>query len=242
MSIRVNGVEITDATIESELPRHSQAADPQDAARQTLVLRELMLQDAKQSGVQKATEEETLVALMEQRVQKPTPPDDAACQAFFAEHKDNFVRDELVEASHILFRNEEGTDPQVTRTQAELVLAQIQMNPERFTELARAHSACPSGAEGGSLGQIAPGQTVPEFEKALFALAENQLCDQLIETQFGLHIIKSGTRSVPGPVTFEEAKPHIERFLNELHMNHAVHDYLKGLADKAVIEGYTLPF
>lgn len=240
MTIRVNGVEIDDAAIAQETPRHGQAPDPLDAARQTLVLRELMLQEAQRLGIQEATPDETLTTLMEQKIQ-PAPPDDAACQAFFAEHQANFVRDELVEASHILFKPDGSVDPQVQRTQAELVLAQIQMNPEKFAELAQAYSACPSGEEGGSLGQIAPGQTVPEFEKALFALSEHQLSEQLVETQFGLHIIKSGARIAPAPVTYEEAHDHIVRFLTDLRLNEAMHHYLQGLASQATIEGYTLP-
>lgn len=240
MSIRVNGVEIDDATIAQEAPRHQQAPDPLEAAKQTLVLRELMLQEARKLGIQEASEDETLANLMNQKIQA-APPDEAACRAFFDENRDSFVRDEVVEAHHILFRANAAEDAQVLRTTAELVLAQIQMNPERFAELARAHSSCPSGEEGGSLGQIAPGQTVPEFEQALFALGDNQLHDQLVETQFGLHIIKSGPRSAPAPVTFEEAHSHIVRFLTDMRMNEAMHSYLKGLASAATIEGYTLP-
>ena len=95
MTIRINGVEISDAAVAQELPRHSGTPDPLDAARQTLVLRELMLQDAKQAGIAEASEDETLATLMEQRVH-PQQPDDAACQAFFEEHHGSFVRDELV--------------------------------------------------------------------------------------------------------------------------------------------------
>ncbi len=240
MTIRVNGVEIDDAAIAREQPRHQQAPDPLDAAKQTLVLRELMLQEARKLGIEEASPDETLASLMNQKIQAEQP-DEAACRAFFDENQDSFVRDEVVDAHHILFRNEGGEDPQVLRTTAQLVLAQVQMNPERFAELARAHSGCPSGEEGGSLGQIAPGQTVPEFEQALFALGENQVCDQLVETQFGLHIIKSGARSAPAPVTFEEAHSHIVRFLTDMRMNEAMHTYLKGLAAAATIEGYTLP-
>ncbi len=240
MTIRVNGVEIDDAAIARELPGHQQAPDPMEAAKQTLVLRELMLQEAKNLGIQEATPDETLASLMEQKVHAEQP-DEAACRAFFDENKEHFVRDELVEASHILFRADGAEDPQALRITAELVLAQIQMHPERFSELANAHSSCPSGSEGGSLGQIAPGQTVPEFEQALFALGENQLHDQLVETQFGLHIIKSGARAAPAPVTFEEAHSHIVRFLTDMRLNEAMHTYLKGLASAATIEGYTLP-
>ena len=57
------------------------------------------------------------------------------------------------------------------RAQAEMALAVLREQPERFAELAQAHSACPSAAHGGNLGQITPGQTTPEFEQALIALA-----------------------------------------------------------------------
>lgn len=240
MTIRVNGVEIDDAAIAREQPRHQQAPDPLEAAKQTLVLRELLLQEAHRLGIREASDDETMASLMNQKIQAEQP-DEAACRAFFEENRDSFVRDELVEASHILFRADIAEDPQTVRTVAELMLAQIQMHPERFEELARAHSACPSSSKGGSLGQIASGQTVPEFEQALFALGENQLCDQVVETQFGLHIIKSGARSAPAPVTFEEAHSHIVRFLTDMRMNEAMHTYLKGLAAVATIEGYTLP-
>ncbi|MDR3412212.1 MAG: peptidylprolyl isomerase [Formivibrio sp.] len=240
MTILVNGVEITDEAIARELPGHHQAPDPLDAARQTLVLRELLLQAADNLGIQAATPDETIASLMEQKIHAEQP-DEAACRAFFEENQDSFERDEVIDAHHILFRAENGEDAQVLRTTAELVLAQVQMNPERFEELARAHSGCPSGEEGGSLGQIARGQTVPEFEQALFALGENQVHDQLVETQFGLHIVKSGARSAPAPVTFAEAHSHIVRFLTDMRVNDALHAYLKELAAAATIEGYTLP-
>lgn len=240
MSIRVNGVEIDDAAIENEVPQHAHSDDPQEAARQTLVLRELMLQRARSIGVTGETPEEILAALIEQEV-TPEPPDEAACRAFFEEHRDSFVRDEMIEASHILLQLGDSPDPELLKITAELVLAQVTMNPERFDELAREYSACPSGEEGGFLGQIAREQTVPEFEQALFGLGEHQLCDQLVETQFGLHIIKSGARTPAGPLSFEETRDHLATYLAETGLRIAMQPYLRHLAAQATIEGYTLP-
>lgn len=239
MTIRVNGVEIDDAAVAQELPRHSRAPDPLDAARQTLVLRQLMLQDANRLGIQEASEDETLATLMEQKIHID-PPGEAECQAFFEENREAFVRKAQIEASHILFKSDE--DPQQARAQAGQVLAELRANPGRFEELARAHSACPSAEQGGSLGLVSEGQMVPEFERALFALADHQLGEELVETQFGLHIVKSGARAAATPVTFEEARMYIERFLRDRQLNQAMNAYLKELADQAVIEGYQLPF
>lgn len=240
MTIRVNGSVIDDAAIEQELPRHADAADPLAAARQTLVLQELMLQRARELGIATSSPEETLAALIDTEVQSSVP-DEAACRAFYEEHKANFVRAEAIEASHILFRLSDAPDPQLLRTTAEMVLMQIRVNSAMFEELAREYSACPSGEEGGALGPIVPEQTVPEFEQALFALGENQVCEQLVETQFGLHIIKSGSRIPGGALSYEEAHEHLLAFLSEINLRKAMQHYLFDLAGKAKIEGYELP-
>lgn len=240
MTIRVNGVVIDDAAVEKELPLHTQADSPLDSAKQTLVLRELLLQRAAHLGIAAESPEQTMELLIDREV-TPAAPDEAACRAFFEEHRDSFVRDELIEASHILFQLSDAPDPQLLRTTAEMVLMQIRVNSAQFEELAREYSACPSGDEGGKLGQIARGQTVPAFEAALFALGENQLCEQLVETEFGLHIIKSGAHIPGGPLAFEEAHEHLATFLTEIGLREAMQHYLLKLAADAQIEGYTLP-
>jgi peptidyl-prolyl cis-trans isomerase C len=58
-----------------------------------------------------------------------------------------------------------------------------------FEELARDFSMCSSGANGGDLGEFSKGMMVPQFEKALLLLKENEVSD-LVKTQFGWHIIK----------------------------------------------------
>ena len=60
MAIIVNGVEINEAQIESELAQHAEAESPRDAAIQELILRELLLQTAKQQGVTAPTTEEII--------------------------------------------------------------------------------------------------------------------------------------------------------------------------------------
>ena len=63
------------------------------------------------------------------------------------------------------------------------------LNGESFEKIAEKYSLCPSGKEGGNLGYIKKGQTVKEFEDAVFALPLGEL-SQPVKTQFGWHLIK----------------------------------------------------
>ena len=62
-----------------------------------------------------------------------------------------------------------------------------------FTELAQEHSLCPSGAEGGALGEFSPGQMVPEFDKVVFSAPVNSV--QVVKTQFGWHLVEVTKRT-----------------------------------------------
>jgi len=82
---------------------------------------------------------------------------------------------------------------------------------------------------------------VPLFERALFGLDENELCGQLVETQFGLHIIQAGQKQGGGEVQFDDVKGQLSEYLGEMSMRSALQDYLVDLAKKANIIGYQLP-
>lgn len=62
-----------------------------------------------------------------------------------------------------------------------------------FAELAQEHSLCPSGAEGGALGEFGPGQMVPEFDKLVFSAPVNTV--QVVKTQFGWHLVEVTKRT-----------------------------------------------
>jgi peptidyl-prolyl cis-trans isomerase C len=82
-------------------------------------------------------------------------------------------------ASHILVEKE---------YQAEDVIKKLSEG-NTFESLARAFSSCPSGKEGGDLGTFGPGEMVPAFEKAAFALKVGEISGP-VPTQFGYHVIK----------------------------------------------------
>jgi peptidyl-prolyl cis-trans isomerase C len=63
-----------------------------------------------------------------------------------------------------------------------------------FTDLAKEHSSCPSGAKGGDLGSFSQGQMVPEFDRVVFNDALN-IVHGPIKTQFGYHLLETTSRS-----------------------------------------------
>jgi len=100
-------------------------------------------------------------------------------------------------ASHILIMHtgSEGASAEITRTKEEaLALAQeiatkAKAEGADFAALAREHSDCPSGADGGDLGSFPPGQMVPEFSEATMKLAIGEVSD-VVESSFGYHVIR----------------------------------------------------
>jgi peptidyl-prolyl cis-trans isomerase C len=128
---------------------------------------------------------------------------DAEVQAYFDAHQEFYSQPQEIMASHILLN---------TREDAETVLARLK-NGESFEKLAHELSRDPSSAaQGGHLAPFRHGTLVPEFEAAAFALKKGQISN-VVQTQFGFHIIKKlGQVDLP-PRTYADAKEEIRRQL-----------------------------
>ncbi|HKW37725.1 MAG TPA: SurA N-terminal domain-containing protein [Burkholderiales bacterium] len=121
-------------------------------------------------------------------------------------------------ASHILISVKSGAsdeDKRKARERAQKVLAELRASPGRFAELARKESGDPgSAAQGGDLGYFSRGMMVRPFEEAAFHLKPGQISD-LVESDFGFHIIKV-TGIKPGKMkSFEQVRPEIELLLKK---------------------------
>ena len=170
----------------------------------------------------------------------PVVVSDADAKAFYDQNPALFDAGERVRAGHILVRMPEGAGPdvkKVARARAEAALARIRKG-EDFAAVAREVSEDPGSApRGGELGVFGKGQMVPPFEKAAFALPAGQVSD-IVETQFGLHIIKVLERLPAGKIPFEPVKGQIKDHLAQTRKQQAVDDLLRGLRAKAKIETY----
>lgn len=110
---------------------------------------------------------------------------------FIEKNKADLMMPETVEARHILIKFDPSDDDNAKKAKKETI-AQIRreiMEGADFAEIASKKSDCPSGQMGGSLGKFSRGRMVPEFEAAAFSQKTGVVGD-IVETQFGYHIIK----------------------------------------------------
>jgi peptidyl-prolyl cis-trans isomerase C len=168
--------------------------------------------------------------------------DTATCRRFYEQNRRRFRSPDIYEAAHILFAADKADHAaySASRSAAEAALAVLREHPEQFSNLAAAHSACSSAANGGNLGQITAGQTTSEFEQALFALEPGTIARELIATRYGFHIVrldrKHGGRELP----FELVAERIAVYLEESVRRRALAQYIARLASAAKIEGIDL--
>jgi peptidyl-prolyl cis-trans isomerase C len=166
-----------------------------------------------------------------------------AAKAFYDSNTQQFAKPENAAASHILLSFEAGETDEAKaakKAQLEAIRADIIAETTTFEDAAKAHSGCPSAAQGGSLGEFGKGQMVPEFETAVFSQDINAV-GEVIETSFGYHIIKVTARNEGGTTSFDEVKDQITGYLKQNAQQEAVGAYIKTLRDGATIERVGAP-
>lgn len=252
--VRVNGVTIPRDLIAREVQQHP-AGSPLDAwkaAARALAVRELLLQEARRLGVeseplcddegrQETAEEAMVRALVEREVRTPRA-DAETCRRYYEQNRRRFRSPDIYEASHILFSADRSDSLGYAQAvaDAEALLLLLRATPGRFAELAKAHSACPSAASGGNLGQITAGQTTPEFEQALMALEPGTIGAKPVGTRYGVHVIRLERRHAGRDLPFELVADRIARYLHERVERRATAQYIARLVSAARIEGIDL--
>jgi peptidyl-prolyl cis-trans isomerase C len=252
--ITVNGVTIARGAIQREMQYHP-AQKPIAAWQQAataLVVRELLLQRARHLGLapepqidaegrRETDEEATIRALIAHEVTVPEP-DDETCWRYYQRNQARFRSPDIYEASHILFAAAAHDDAGYAQACADAVavLKALQNNPGRFSALASAHSRCPSAAQGGNLGQITQGQTTPEFEQALMALAPGELSAEPVASRYGFHIIRLDRKHEGRTLPYDAVAQRIADYLRESVQRRAQAQYVARLVSAGQIDGLEL--
>ena len=148
---------------------------------------------------------------------------------YYEANKTKFISGEEVRASHILLKKE---DKELAMEIHEKLVNNADAN---FAEYAKAHSECPSREKGGDLGSFGRGKMVAEFDKAAFELQKDEISD-LVETQFGYHIIKITEKSVGGLKKFEEVKDTLKENIRNTVVNNNLSKLAQNLKAKATVE------
>ncbi len=167
-------------------------------------------------------------------------PTEQECRRWYLANLKRFRSGDLVCARHILFQITPGTPVPAVRSLAEAILHEVRKDPALFDKHAREHSNCPSGANGGQLGQLQRGETVPEFEKAIFEDVTIGVLPDLVKTRYGFHIIAVDERIEGKQVPFEVVREKIGAELRQRGEAHALSQYVRVLAGNADIMGVEL--
>jgi peptidyl-prolyl cis-trans isomerase SurA len=137
-------------------------------------------------------------------------------------------------ARHILLRVTDVTPEPEVRRRLEEFKGRIEAGQVEFGTLARLHSLDPSGSRGGDLGWLYPGDTVPEFERAMDALKINQISNP-VQSPFGWHLIQVTDRRTE-PASTERARQQARQALRERKSDEAYQDWLRQLRDRTYVE------
>ena len=252
----VNGTTITSADIAAEAQNHeAPSGKPGIAwrkAAKALAIRQLLLQEAARRGIAAdpqelepgrfETEDESLVrGILEDAVQVAQPTDDEVRAAWVADPS-RFRAPPLWNVSHILVACDH-TDEETSKAAAARALdlaKQVQAKPESFGRVARNESECPSKSRDGLLGQIGPGDTVPEFESALRGLGEGETTPEPIPTRHGWHVIRMESKAEGDVLPYATVEPKLRMAMEKRAWGQGVRDFVDTLVDTAEITGVDL--
>ena len=170
--------------------------------------------------------------LLSREISVPSPTLDE-CRRWYDTHRDDYLAGELAFVRHILFAVTPGTPIEPLRAKAEATLRELRHSPERFDECARELSNCPSGAQGGALGQVTRGETVAEFETAIFGNEATGVLPTLVNTRYGFHIVAVDRRVSGRHPPFEIVQEKIAQRMSELSWTRALAQYVRVLAREA---------
>ncbi len=254
VAVRVNGTVIAPEAIAEEAQQHP-APDPASAwraAARALAIRELLLQEAQRLGVaaqpevddagRREVDEEALIRAVLETHAAPATPTREECLRVYEQRRERFRTPPLLEARHILI--EPGSDDEAAwsaaQRQAATIAHEVGDDPAAFAEAAQAFSSCPSKMQGGSLGQLQPGELVPVVQSAIEALPEGTTGREPVRSRFGWHVLRLDRR-IPGrELPFELVEARIADMLEARAWTLSAARFTASLAEAATLEGVAL--
>ena len=212
----VDGLTITEADVDAfigNLPKEQQmfASNPQfrEQALEQIITVHLYAKMAEEEKLEEtemfkkliaSARKDILAQLAMNKVLGDLTISDEEAKKFYEENQQFFQKGESVSAKHILVKEEE---------QANALLAAITSGEKTFEAAAMESSTCPSGAQGGDLGEFSKGQMVPEFEEAAFTAEIGKVVGP-VKTQFGFHLIKVEKKNEAAVADFTEVEGSIK--------------------------------
>jgi peptidyl-prolyl cis-trans isomerase C len=226
---------VEDKDVEEQIAAILKRFGSADKLNQILALQGMTLDSLKA----RMKEDMIYTKVLDSEVAKSAEVTDEDIKKFFEENKSRMNQPEQVQASHILIKTESSSsaaDKTKAKEQLQAIRKDILNKKVTFEDAAKEHSDCPSGkASGGDLGPFSKGQMAAPFEAAAFA-AEVGVMSDIVETQFGYHIIKVTDKIAAKEATLDEWKEKIKGRLVNNKLQEVNKAYLEKLREGAKIE------
>jgi peptidyl-prolyl cis-trans isomerase C len=231
---RVRKIAADDTEVDARIKEIQAQFPSEDAFKQMLTARKTTLDQVRSDIRQDITVQKLIDnAIADKVAVKPEQVTD-----FYTKNPDQFKQPERVRASHILIMVPKGSDDAAktaARTKAADILKDVKAGKD-FASLAKQHSQDPGSAQnGGDLGFFQQGQMVGPFNDVAFKLTPGQVSD-LVETEFGFHIIKVAEKQSARSVPLDEVRPQLEQYLERTNREQQTDAFVNGLKTKGKIE------
>lgn len=216
-----------------------------------------------EAGVISEAAQQAIERYLEIAIDVPEPTEHD-CRRHFAAHAAHYARGERVQLRHVLFAVTPGVDVNALRRRAEACLIDLRAplpdrsatrrpddtgsasgdapaeHPDRFAQVARSTSNCPSGAKGGQLGWLTREDCAPEFASEVFGRAEVGVLPRLVHSRFGLHVVEVLARE-PGVVpAFESVRAAVAQSLRQQAFANGLRQLLQLRAGRSELQGVDL--
>lgn len=186
---------------------------------------------------------EAIEAYLAHEIQMPDPSEDA-CRRHHAAHLGRYAVGESVHLRHVLFAVTPGVDVNALRQRAEACLLDLRCptdgEGDRFSEVARSTSNCPSGADGGLLGALTRDDCAPEFAAEIFGHPEVGVLPRLVHSRFGLHVVEVLAREPGQQPPFEAVQAAVAQALRQHAYATALRQLIQLLAGQTDVQGVDL--
>lgn len=211
----------------------------------SLVVNKVVYQDAVASGVTEQPEIQAKIERARQRIvieawletyvqDQPDADYRAIAEEKFILNKDQYISPEMVDVKHILIAANQRTAGEA-RQQATQLLQQIKNNEISFDDAAKQHTEDPTYKDNnGLIAGVRRGATAPAFEVAAFGLNEQQPLSDVVDTQFGSHIIHWVAKNPARNLTFAEVEEQLIAEAKQEQRNRLVTTYLDNIRKQEV--------
>jgi len=166
-----------------------------------------------------------------------TIPNEQEAKDFYQQNLRYFAQPEQIKASHILKKVEPSAskdDIDKARKEIEAIRKEALKGTD-FSTLATKYSDGPSKSQGGDLGYFGRGRMVKPFDDAAFSMKVGEI-SEVVQTQFGFHIIKVTDRKEAGNVPYETARTRILDYLRQQNLARELGSYVEELKKTAKVE------